>query len=55
MKLIAAVAVSSFVVWSATSEIVGGSLTPVTVSTKVSLAVPPAPSLTVRVIVVVPD
>ena len=46
-------AVSSVVVWSATSLIVGGSLTAVTVSTNVSLVVV-VPSLTVRVIVAVP-
>ncbi len=44
-------------VWSATSEIVGASLTAVTVSTKVSevQAPPVAASQTVRVMVVVPD
>ena len=54
MKLSAGVGVSSFVVWSVTSEIVGGVL-PVTVRTKLSLAVPPSPSVTVIVMVAVPD
>ena len=53
VKPSAAVAVSSVVVCSATSEIVGGSFTAVTVSTKVSVAVA-VPSLTVSVIVAVP-
>ena len=48
-------AVSSFVVLSAVSEIVGVSLATFTVSTKLSAAVAPLPSVTVKVIVDAPD
>ena len=55
VKACGPLAVFSAVVLSVTSEIVGRSLTAVTVSTKLSLAVPPLPSATVSVIVAVPD
>ena len=42
-------------VWSAVAEIVGVSLATFTVTTKLSVAVPPLPSVTVRVIVDAPD
>ena len=54
VKAIAGVGTSSLVVWSAMSEMVGGSFTALTVSTKMSLAVSD-PSLTATVIVAVPD
>ena len=55
VKAIGPVAVSSFVVRSAISEMVGAVLAPATVTTtNVSVAVS-FPSLTVTVIVVVPD
>src|SRR3954453_19749678 len=54
VKAIAAVAVSSRVVWSVMLEIVGGSLTAVTLRTNTLSAVA-APSLTVRVIVALPN
>ena len=54
VKETAEVAVPEVVVWSAILDIVGRSLTDVTVSTKVSLAVS-TPSETVTVIVDVPD
>ncbi len=54
VKEIALVAVSSFVVCAAISEIVGVSFTAVTVNTNVSVAVN-VPSLTVTVIVAEPD
>ena len=50
----AGVGVSSAVAWLVTSEIVGRSLTAVTVSTKLSLAMLPPPSVTVSVMVAVP-
>jgi hypothetical protein len=54
VKAMLPVEVSSFVVWSEMSEIVGASFTAFTVSWKVSVAIA-CPSLTVTVIVAVPD
>ena len=51
----APVAVSSSVDWLPTSEIVGKSLILFTVNKKVSVAVSPPASVTIRVIVVVPN
>lgn len=55
VKGIALVGVSSFMVLSVMSEIVGKSGTELTVNRKESLAMPPLPSDTVKVIVVVPN
>ena len=54
VKAIFPVAISSAVVLSVLSLMVGRSFTAVTVNTKVSLAVPVSPSVTVTVMVVVP-
>ena len=50
----AGVAVSSLVLLSVIFEIVGGSLTALTLRTNVSFTVPPSPSVTVIVMVVDP-
>jgi hypothetical protein len=55
VKLCGPLAVPAVVVLLVMSEIVGLSLTAVTVKTKVSLVVPPSVSVTVTVMVVVPD
>ena len=55
VKEIALVGVSSLVTWLAMTEIEGAWFTGVTLTTKFVLLVPPVPSVTVSVIVVVPD